>query len=261
MQMRKFGVKYQRINIILISHLHGDHYFGLIGLLNTMHLLGRVQDLVIYAPPELQGIIDLQQEAGRGGFGYKIKFIEITPDDPRVIYEDEKISISTIPLVHKIPTCGFMISEKPGDRTLNIEKAKKENVPVAYYNKLKKSQDVVLEDGRLIRFEDFTFDPDPVRSFAFCSDTAYSEKIVDYVQGVDLLYHEATFTDKYQDRAVATKHSTAKEAAQIALKAGVKQLIIGHLSARFDSGEIHALEAKEIFNNVSVVEDGDKFLI
>lgn len=261
MQMRKFGVKFQRINFILISHLHGDHYFGLIGLLNTMHLLGRVQDLKIFAPIELKEIIKVQQDAGRGGFGFKIDFIPISPDEPGLIFEDEKIRVSTIPLVHKIPTCGFVIEEKIGDRILDAEKASQANIPVAYYSKLKKSENVILDNGDVIQFELFTKPPSAIRKYAFCSDTAYSENIIPYISGVDLLYHEATFTEKFKERAVATKHSTAIEAALIAKKASVKKLLIGHLSARFESGEIHLKEAKEVFENTIVVEDGDKYLI
>lgn len=261
MQMRKFGVKFQRIDIILISHMHGDHYFGLIGLLNTMHLLGRVTPLQIFGPPELEAIVVSQQAAGRGQLGFDLTFHVISPDSAGVIFSDDKLRISTIPLVHKIPTCGFVIQEEPGELALDVERAIADKIPIAYYHKFKKREDVVSESGEYYAYKDYTLPERDIRKYAFCSDTAYSEELIPFIKGVDLLYHEATFTEKFKDRAKATKHSTAEQAAQIAQLAGVKRLIMGHLSARFESGDTHLLEARRVFQNSTVVEDGDKYLL
>jgi ribonuclease Z len=230
MQMRKYGVKFQKLDIILISHLHGDHYFGLMGLLSTMHLLGRVKSLVIYCPVGLKEIVEIQMKHGNGRFGYDIHFKEIEPKSRQVLFEDGKICIRCFPLKHKIPTHGFTITEKQKEAKLIKSKVEKDNVLVQHYHLLKKGLDVETEEGIVLRSSDYTESAPDSKVYAFCSDTAYFPDIVGDIEGADLLYHEATFIEKYLDRAKATLHSTASQAANIAAKAGVKKLLIGHFS-------------------------------
>lgn len=261
MQLRKFGVKFQRLDIVLISHLHGDHYFGLMGLLSTMHLLGRVKPLVIFGPEGLKEIVELHMKHGNGKFDYELHFRSIAPNTREVLYEDEKICIRCFPLKHKIPTHGFSITEKQKEAKLIKEKVEEDRVSVAYFHLLKKGLDVETEEGGVIKSKDYTTPAPDARTYAFCSDTAYYPDLIRDIEGVDLLYHEATFTEKYADRAKATKHSTAAQAAEIGARAKVKKLLIGHFSARFDTGEEHLEEARNVFSETYLAEDGDEFYI
>lgn len=256
MQIRKFGISFQRIDHIFISHMHGDHYFGLVGLLSTMHLMGRVKPIRIYGPVGLEQIIVMQLEISKGRLDFEIIFTEIPSGTSTVLFEDDKVSVSCFPLVHKIPTSGFLIAEKPRPRKLLIEAAQRGHIKIEHYHKLKEGVDVE-QDGKKISHLDYTEAPLPPKKYAYCSDTAYADTTVEAVRGVDFLYHEATFIESLRDRAKATKHSTAKDAATVAQKAGVGQLLLGHLSARYDSGVEHVQEAAEIFPNVRCVEDGD----
>lgn len=256
MQMRKFGVKFQKIDLILISHLHGDHYFGLIGLMSTMHLLGRTKSLKIVAPKGLSALITLQLKTSYAVLGFNYEIQELESDYSGCIYEDDKISIETFPLRHKIPTHGYSIVRKEKERKLIADKVDKERVKIEYYHRLKKGEDIIEDNGRLIKSDDFTMPGDPAKKYSFCSDTEYFEKIIPFIKQADLLYHEATFLEELRDRAKETKHSTAREAALIAAKSEVKKLLLGHLSARYDDGVEHVKEAGPIFGNVEVVEDG-----
>lgn len=255
-QMRKFGVKFQRIDIVLISHLHGDHYFGLVGLLSTMHLLGRVNPIKIYGPEELKEIIFMQLHYGGAKLSYDIEFVPTKNDDLNLLFEDEKIEVHSFPLAHKIPTTGFRITEKQKERKIISSKVKRDDIKLEYYHILKSGKDVIDEDGNTISFEEYTMENDPAKMYAFCSDTKYTESIIPFVEGVDIMYHEATFTEAFIDRAKATMHATAQQAANIAKSANVKKLLMGHLSARYASGEEHVAEAQPIFENCEVAEDG-----
>lgn len=259
MQLRKYGIKFQRLDIILISHLHGDHYFGLFGLLSTLHLLGRVKPITIYGPRGLDHQINTVFSVSRKDLAYDIDVIELEDNGAGVCFEDEKVRIEHFPLDHKITTHGFLITEKQKERTLLADKAKKDGVKIEFYQYLKKGEDIELDDGGLIKADDYTLEPDPEKRYAYCSDTAYSDVVVEAVKSVDVLYHEATFIELLRDRANKTRHSTAKDAALVAENAGVGQLLIGHLSARYDSGEDHLKEAKMHFEHVTVVEDGQVF--
>ena len=261
MQIRKYGIKFQRIDHILISHLHGDHYFGLVGLLSTMHLMGRKKEICIHGPKGLKEIIELQLNYEGARLAFDMEFIELPAGESGLVFEDEKFRIEHFPLKHRVPTTGFVIREKERERHLNIELAQRDGVKIAYYHRLKKGEDIEDEDGKHIRSEVYTKPADPVKSYAFCSDTKYSEAILPYIENVDLLYHEATFLELHKDRAKATMHSTAAEAASIAKQASVGRLVMGHLSARYESGEQHLDEAKAIFENSSVVEDGETYQV
>ena len=260
-QMRKFGVKFQRIEIVLISHLHGDHYFGLVGLLSTMHLLGRVKPIKIFAPSELKDIVMNQLNYGGARLSYEIEFISTIDDGLNLLFEDEKITIQSFPLSHKIPTTGFKIIEKQKERKLIAAKVKRDSIKIEHLHILKSGKDAVGENGEVISYEKYTKESPPARSYAFCSDTKYYESVVPHVTDVTLMYHEATFTELFIDRAKATMHTTAQQAAKIARSANAGKLLMGHLSARYGSGDEHVLEATPIFENCEVVEDGSTYFV
>lgn len=260
-QFRKFGVKFQRIEHILISHLHGDHYFGLVGLLSSMHLLGRKKPIEIYAVKELQEIVKKQLEYGGARLAFDVRFNVLEKKGSGICYEDDQLSISYFPLSHKIPTSGFLIQQKEKDAQLNIGRAEEDDVKIEYYHRLKKGEDIELENGEILLAKTYTTPAASPKSYAFCSDTCYYEPIIPFIEGTDFLYHEATFTDDLSDRAKITKHSTASQAAKIAKKAKVGKLLMGHLSARYDGSLQHISEAKPFFENCEVVEDGNEYVL
>ena len=256
-QMRKFGVKFQRITHILISHLHGDHFFGLVGLLSTMHLLGRDQGIKIYGPEGLEQIIRSQLEIGGAKLDFSIEFKTLDGKSAGLLFEDKLIEIYSFPLKHRIPTNGFLIKEKEKERILIGELFKQDKLSIALIPFFKRGEDVVDEfTGKVYLHKKYTLDPKKTFSYAYCSDTMYYEKVVPYIENSTVLYHEATFLEKDRSRAKATYHSTAIDAAKIAEKAKVGRLLLGHLSARFENGIEHEKEAKTVFGNVEVVEDG-----
>ncbi|MFN5148189.1 MAG: ribonuclease Z [Flavobacteriia bacterium] len=261
MQIRKFGIKFQRISHILITHLHGDHFFGLVGLLSTMHLMGRDKGITVYGPPELENIVRSQLEIGGARLDFDVKFISLNGKDSGIIFEDRLIEIYSFPLKHRILTNGFIIREKQKERPLDSEAIKGSGLLLEHLPKLKRGENVILDNGKVCNFEDFTFPSKPRFSYAFCSDTVYTESIVPHIKGVTVLYHEATFTDKDAERAKSTYHSTATQAARIAAMAGVQKLYLGHLSARYENAELHLKEAQLIFDTVQVVEDGLKITV
>ncbi len=261
MQIRKFSIRFQRISHILISHLHGDHFFGLVGLLSTMHLMGRDKGITIYGPEQLEGIVRSQLEIAGARLDFDLKFVSLNGKESKLIFEDNLIEIHTFPLKHRIPTNGFLVREKTKERRLISEAIKGSGLLIEHLPKLKRGEHVVDEKGNEFDFEEFTLPPPPSYSYAFCSDTRYDESIVPNIKNVNVLYHEATFIDKDEDRAKATFHSTAKQAARIAAKAGVGRLLLGHLSARYETTEAHLEEAKTIFDKTRVVEDGEVYRI
>lgn len=261
-RLRANKIKFQRIHHIFISHLHGDHYFGLIGLIQSMHLLGRTAELNVYGPKELQDIINIQLKAGRSILSYPLIFHEINNDKSVVIYENERVKVSTIILRHRIPCTGFLFNEKPKPRKINPIATKKHNVPKYVLKSIKEGKDYIPpEEGVIIKNNVLTFDPSPSFSYAFCSDTSYFEEIIATIKDVNLLYHEATFTEEHKIRAKKTYHSTAKEAAQIALKANANQLIIGHFSNRYLNLNELLDEAKSVFKNTQLAEEGKIFYV
>ncbi len=261
LQMRKFGVKFQKINHVLISHLHGDHYLGLVGLISTFALLGRKKDLHIYGPEALGEIIFMQLRASKSYLTYHIEFHSLSSDKSELIFEDDYIKIKTIPLKHRVYCNGFLIEEKPLPLRLNIHEVEKNNIPIAWYHRLKRGEDYIKENGELIPNNQLTLPPYKVRKYAFCSDTSYLESIIPIIKGVDLLYHEATFLSAEQERARQTFHSTIIDACTIAKKAEVNQLLVGHYSARYKTTDDYIKQAQPIFKNTTPVEDGDEFSI
>lgn len=260
-QLRRFKIKFSRIRHIFISHLHGDHFFGLVGLISTFRLLGREAELHIYGPKGIKEAITLQLKLGNSWTNYPLLFHELQSNEPQVIFEDDKVTVTTIPLEHRVYTNGFLIREKLGERKLNIHAVQQANVSMSYYSKIKQGSDVLNEEGELIPNTQLTLDPEPAKSYAFCSDTSYLPAIVPLIEKVTLLYHEATFLEEHKELAAKTKHSTAKEAAAIARDAKVGQLILGHYSGRYSDLELFRKEAEKIFKNVELAEDGKTFSI
>ncbi|MFL0354476.1 ribonuclease Z [Xanthomarina sp. GH4-25] len=258
-ELRRNKVKFNRIKHIFISHLHGDHYFGLIGLISTFRLLTRETELHIYAPKGLKELVTLQMKLASSWTNYLLIFHELTSKESELIFEDEKVEVHTIPLDHRIYTNGFLFKEKEGERKLDMNAVLNENIDVAYYNKLKQGFDVENNQGVLVKNETVTTPPNKSKSYAFCSDTAYNEDMVNVIQGVTALYHESTFLEKHEKLAQPTKHSTAKQAANIAKKAEVETLILGHYSTRYDNLLEFKTEAQTIFENVELAEDGKSF--
>lgn len=258
-QLRRYKVKFSRIKHIFISHLHGDHYFGLVGFISTLRLLTREADLHIYAPKGLKEVITLQMKLSDSWTNFKLIFHELTSTESELIYEDDKVEVHTIPLDHRVYTNGFLFKEKPGERTLDINKANDANIDVSYFRKLKQGFDVKNEDGELIKNELVTKDGPKPKSYAFCSDTAYKEDIIPIIKDVDVLYHESTFLDSQSHLTQKTKHCTAKEAASIAKQANAKTLILGHYSTRYDDYELFREEASEVFDKIELSEDGKTF--
>lgn len=253
----RYQIPYHKINSILISHLHGDHYLGLVGLLFTMHLLHRESDLHIYAPKGLDEIITLQLKHSHSTLRYTLIFHTLDTGQKTMIFEDEALSVETIPLVHKIPCCGFLLREKV--KPHRIDKGKlPEGILLQHIVILKFGKDVIDDRGNtLYKNEDYTLPPHHSYSYAYCSDTAYSEKITEQIRGVDLLYHEATFMEDEKDKADATQHSTAKQAAEQASNANVGKLIIGHYSARYRELQPLLDEARSIFPATILAIEGE----
>ncbi len=255
-QLRRFKAKFQAIDHIFISHLHGDHFFGLPGLLSSMHLLGRQQTLSIYAPPGLKELMDKLNKVSETKLNFTIQWHETSQGTSKMLFEDEKVEVYSFPLQHRIHCTGFLFREKKHPRKIDKYKLEKNKVSTADIQLLRHGMDVVNADGELIKNAEVTIDPLPPRSFAYCSDTRYNEEVCSYIQGVDLLYHESTFLDDQAPRAAKTFHSTAKQAADIALKAGAKQLLLGHFSARYRVLDDFLKEASEIYPNCVLASDG-----
>ena len=258
-QLRKNKIKFSKINHIFISHLHGDHFFGLVGLVSTFSLLNRTTDLHIHGPKGIKEIITMQLRLSNSWTNYGLFFHELTSTESEIIFEDDKVLVKTIPLKHRVYTNGFLFQEKVGERKLNLDAVQNYEIESCYYQKIKNGKDIRLEDGRVIENERLTFDPVPAKSYAFCSDTAYHEAVIPIIANADILYHEATFLQSEESLAQKTLHSTAKEAATIALKSNVKQLILGHYSTRYENIEMFKEEATTIFPEVLLADDGRSF--
>ncbi|GGW62067.1 RNAse Z [Winogradskyella epiphytica] len=258
-ELRRNKIKFARIKHIFISHLHGDHYFGLVGLVSTFRLLTRETELHIYGPKGLKEVITLQLKLSDSWTNYPLIFHELSSKESELIFEDDKVEVYTIPLKHRIYTNGFLFKEKENERKLDINAITEANINKAYFRKLKQGFDVENEDGVLISNEKVTKDAIPAKSYAFCSDTVYNEAIVPIIKNSTVLYHESTFLDKNEALCIPTKHSTARQAATIAKKANVGTLILGHYSTRYNGYDQFKQEAKTVFDNVLLAKDGKEF--
>lgn len=256
MQMRRYEIGLQKIEQIFISHLHGDHYLGLPGYLQTLHLLGRSKPITIFGPGALKQLIDDHFTVTNSTPRFEINFAAIDQSAHQIVFENKMIEVWSIPLKHKISTCGFLFREKPKPRNLIVSMLKEYRIPVYWLQRIKEGEDFITEEGEVIPNRELTLDPPASKSYAFCSDTAYFEPIIQMIKGVDLLYHESSFLENMRERAKETLHSTAKDAASIAAQAGVKSLLLGHFSARYRDTDEFIQQASEIFPNVKTAEDG-----
>jgi ribonuclease Z len=261
LQLRRYHAHIQRLRHIFISHLHGDHFYGLIGLLTTLHLLGRREELHLYAHPMLEEIIDIQLHASQSTLLFPLHFHPILSDQYNKVYEDDVMTVHSFSVVHSIPTNGFIFREKLQERKIRKEILGKINIPISEMSKIKKGEDYVDEAGIVYKNSILTIDPPKPKSFAYIADTVYTETIIPYIQNCDLLYHEATFMQEMADTAKEKMHSTALEAATIAEKSHVKKLIIGHFSARYDDLQPLLEEARTVFLETYLAEDGSIFQV
>lgn len=257
-QLRRSRLRFSRLNHIFISHLHGDHCFGLIGLISTYAMLERTAQLHIYAHADLQRLLAPQLDYFCKGMTFEVVFHPFNPSERTVIYEDRSVSVETIPLRHRLPTCGFLFREKPTSRHIRRDMIDFYQIPVYMINRIKNGEDYMLDDGTCIPCDRLTLPADPPRSYAYCSDTTYLPRIVEQIQGVDLLFHEATFASSEAVRARQTFHSTAEQAAKIALDAQVKKLVIGHFSARYETETVLLEEASAVFPNTVLAAENMK---
>lgn len=255
LQLRRSKLKFTRLNHIFISHLHGDHCFGLMGLISTFGLLGRTASLHIYAHKELERLLAPQLEFFCKGMTYEVVFHPIDPAKAEVIYDDRSISVSTIPLKHRIPTCGFLFQEKPTPNHIIRDMVDFYRIPVFELNRIKNGEDYITPEGVVVPNHRLTTPSAAPRSYAYCSDTICQTSIIPQIKGVDLLFHEGTFAQCDAARAKETFHTTAMQAAQIAVEAQVKQLVIGHFSARYEDEGILLKEAQTLFPNTLLAKE------
>jgi ribonuclease Z len=259
MALRKNRIKFSRIKHIFISHLHGDHVYGLIGLISTFCLLSRESELTIYGPKGIKELILLQLKLAKVYTSYDLRFRESAENIPQLLLEDDSLTVTTIPLEHRVFTHGFLFQEKPGDQRLDIVACEEYGIDHAYYRKIKQGHDFALDNGEVIPNDDLTMDGGSPKSYAFCSDTVYKKDMIPQITGVTALYHESTFLKSHEHLCEKTKHSTAAQAATVALKAKVGTLILGHYSSRYGDYELFRTEAKEIFDNTELALDGKVF--
>ena len=259
MQMDAYKIRRGKINHIFISHLHGDHYFGLIGLLTSLGLNNRINDLHIYSPQNLQAIINIQLDAAVGRLSYALNFHVL--QNEQVIFEDKKIVVECFKVNHRIECWGFKFREKKNLRKIDIKQAKKYKIPTSFYEQLHAGEDYINPQNVVIKNEWVTMPHSPAKSYAYCADTAYHEPVCDKIKNADLVYHETTYLDDLQKKAEGRFHSTSKQAAMIAKKSGAKRLIIGHFSSMYDTLEKFRDEACEVFENTELALEGVCYLV
>ncbi|MGB1042349.1 MAG: ribonuclease Z [Tenacibaculum sp.] len=261
-QMRKYKIGFSKINHIFISHLHGDHFFGLIGLISTFGILNREKELHIYGPKGIKEITVLQLKLSKSWTKFHINFHELESKESELIFEDDKVTVHTIPLDHRVYTNGFLFTEKEKPRKLHIDNIQQyDEIDTCDFHNIKAGKDFTLSTGEVISNYELTIDPPKPKSYAFCSDTAYKPDIVPLIKNVDMLYHEATFLKDKESLCEKTKHSTAEQAATIAKKANVTKLVIGHYSSRYTNIIDFKEEAQTVFDNVELAEAGKSYSI
>jgi len=260
-QMLKFDVKASRIEHIFISHLHGDHYLGLVGLLSSLHLNGRVKPLNLYCPRLLKDIIDLQLVSSETELQFALNYTFTNPEKAETILENQDVSVETIPLDHGMACTGFLFREKKRMRKLIKEKVEELNIPIEYYSALKKGSDYISPDGKVYENDVLTIDSAEPKTYVYCSDTLYNEMYFEQISNATLLYHEATFLNNMLERAVETHHTTALQAAEVATKTNAERLLIGHFSARYKTLNELLDEARSVFPLTDLAVEGRVFAI
>jgi ribonuclease Z len=258
-QLNKYQVSRSRIRAIFISHLHGDHYLGLLGLLTTMSMSNREEPLTVVGPNGLKEIIELQCMYSKTILRFDITYIVFEANVSSLIYEDNKVKVTTIPLMHKVDTSGYLFQEQPKKHNIIKDKIVEFQIPIEKISGIKNGDDLMLDNGQVIANHELTTAPQKPKSFAYCSDTMYHEPIIPIVESVDMLYHEATFLEKEIERAEFTKHSTTKDAATIAQKAKVHKLMIGHYSSRYPDLSLLLSETKHYFDNTLLAIEGETY--
>ena len=259
MQLRRSHIRFTKLSSVFISHLHGDHCFGLIGMLSTFGMLGRTAPLHIYAEPRLEAMLTEQVEMFCRDLGYDVVFHAINPALSAVIYDDHSVSVTTIPLSHRVPTCGFLISEKPTLPHIRRQVTDFFGIPVSQFDNIKNGADWITDDGRVIENSRLVEAAEPPRSYAYCSDTCYLPDLHLLLKGVNTLYHESTFGDDNLQLAEKYHHSTARQAATVARDAHVNQLILGHYSSRYEDEQVLLKEAEAVFANTKLANEMDVF--
>ncbi|MGN6531145.1 MAG: ribonuclease Z [Ginsengibacter sp.] len=258
MQMNFYKIKKSRINHIFISHLHGDHYFGLIGLLNSLALNNRLNELHIYAPEKLKSIIQIQMDVSGSGLPFQLYFHSLEKEE--IIFEDKKFSVECFNVNHRIECWGFLFREKKNPRKILADEVIKFKVPKSFYENLHRGEDFINEESQVIKNELLTIPSEAPKSYAYCADTAFYEPIAEKIKGVDLVYHESTYLADLETKAIDRYHSTSIQAATIAKKAGAKKLLLGHFSSMYNTLEKFKEEACEIFPNTEIAEEGTCYL-
>jgi len=261
MQMIRYNIRNRNLDHIFISHLHGDHFYGLIGLINSFNLMRRNKKLHIYASRDLKKLIDFQLNITNSTLNFPVEYHDLEEQENAVLYEDNYLKISTIPLIHSIAVWGFLIREKAGRRHLRKSFIKEHNPTPEQIAGILEGKDFITKDGKSLKFKEITFPPTAPRSFAYCSDTAFLDTTAEYVKGVNLLYHESTFDNANELLANQTLHSTAAQAARVAKEAGAGKLLIGHYSARFKDLELLLKEAREVFPEAYLSEEGTTYFV
>ncbi len=258
-QMINYKIRRSKISHIFISHLHGDHYFGLIGLINSFSLLSHQQELHVFGPSPLKEIIELQLKVADTQLCYPLHIHHIT--EPATLLDNEKLTVKCFRTNHRIECYGFSFTEKKRLRKLNPDKAKEYEIPVSFYERLKDGEDYTRKDGTIIKNKEVTEAGEAGKRYAFCADTKYDESIIPHIIDADMIYHETTYLDNLRERAESRFHSTSKQAAELAKKAGVKKLLIGHFSSKYDTLEEFEAEAREVFPNTELALEGVAYTI
>ncbi len=258
MQMAEYKIKHAKINHIFISHLHGDHYFGLVGLLTTMGLNNRKNDLTIYSPKNLKEITELQFKVANANLPYSLHFYVL--EDEKIIFEDKKIAVKCFKVNHRIECWGFLFTEKKNARKIDPHKVAEHNIPSSYFESLQEGHDYISSSNELIKNEFLTSPGPEAKSYAYCADTGYFEPIANKIQGVNLLYHESTYLHESEQKALDRFHSTSKQAAMIAKKANANKLLLGHFSSKYEDINLFKLEACEVFENSECALEGTCYI-
>ncbi len=254
-QMCRNRIRFARMDNVFISHLHGDHCLGLIGLISTLDLLGRTADLNVYAPAQFEKILFDEINFFSRGMGYKVVFHAVDTKKHEILYDDRSLSVYSIPLNHRLPCSGYLFVEKPTLPHIRRDMIDYYNIPFYAIRSIKEGADWITADGTTVPFERLTFPADKARKYAYCSDTAYLPELKDYINGVDVLYHEATFADDFANLAAERLHSTARQAATVARDSEAGKLVIGHFSSRYDDENILLEQAKEVFPNTVIAKE------
>ena len=255
MQLRRSRIRFTKISAVFISHLHGDHCFGLIGMLSTFGLLGRTARLAVYAPPALDDMLQRQMQLFCHDFDYEVDFHPVDTTRQQVIYEDRSLTVESIPLEHRMPCCGFLFREKPQQPHIRRDMLDFYQIPVSQVNNIKAGADWITPEGERVENSRLVTPADPPRSYAYCSDTRYVESLAERIKGVTTLYHESTYGDDNLQLAEKYCHSTARQAAQVARDAGARQLLLGHFSSRYEDEQVLLCEAKEVFENAFLTDE------